>query len=46
LLLQARTQLLPLQVTEPLAGAVQTAHAFPHELGSVLPFATQVSPQA
>jgi hypothetical protein len=44
--LHARTQLVPLQVTEPLAGARQTVQEFPHELGSVLPLTTQLLPQA
>jgi hypothetical protein len=37
---------VPLQVTVPLAGAVQTVQEFPHELTSVLPLTTQALPQA
>jgi hypothetical protein len=46
LVLQARTHRVPLQVTVPLAGAVQTAQEFPHEFRSVLPLTTHLSSQA
>jgi hypothetical protein len=42
--LQEGTQLVPLQVTVPLPGALQAAQVFPHELRSVLPFTMQVLP--
>ncbi len=45
-MLQAWTQLRPLQVTLPLAGAVQAAQLFPQEFVLVLPFTTQLLPQA
>jgi hypothetical protein len=41
--LQARTQLVPLQDTVPFAGATQTAQLFPHDMRLVLPLTTQVS---
>jgi hypothetical protein len=41
--LQARTQPVPLQVTVPFAGAVQTAQLLPQEVRLVLPFTTQVA---
>lgn len=44
-LLQAWTQLRPLQVTDPLAGAVQPEQVLPQELVLVLPLTTQLFPQ-